>query len=644
MKRFPHYLKPTSGSALPDTCIVFDAELDLVQHHKFPGVQTDTVVKVNGKRWRYDKGKEGCTEEFESIKPTEFFRWLRVQVQKKKLVWLFGFAIKRQLTALGFFDLLEDGTWSLTHEDPYMPWTKESGKPKPWHGYMIAEDPPTVILCRPENWPGTLKIVDLANYGLTDYPSVPVGDPPIDRMSLWVKSIVRWIWENELGTLQNTAGSQAFYTFRRKYLTGLVECHTDTNALRLETEAFYGGRCEACYVGKIVPKEEAYKPGKTLFDQPIKVHEVGPLYHLDFNSLYPAVCVGAQLPVKLLSVTEETEAWKDDEPSEWSNAIATVLLDTPYPDYPQRTETAIYYPIGQFWTTLAGPELCRAMSAGHVKQVVASARYTLDDCLTHYMRDLYKWRIEARQSEDKPTEQLLKAMLVALPGKFAQQNRNWLKATGKKCLSPWDLWYEPQGVGLPFRRFRSMAWHIQYEERGDYHHESVPAIAAFVTSLARCALALAINVAGRGNVYYYDTDSIWTNKIGIQSLIADGYLDNSALGRLKTVATHDRVELRGIKHYVADGKLVCAGVPEYVQADANGVFAWQSVRKLHGDISRREAPQPVTVMRTVSYGREYTHGTVGPDGWVSPLRRSQFDADQQLLSLRNRSKTVDGKE
>ena len=73
-------------------------------------------------------------------------------------------------------------------------------------------------------------------------------------------------------------------------------------------------------------------------------------------------------------------------------------------------------------------------------------------------------------------------------------------------------------------------------------------------------LANFIEIAGRENVYYCDTDSLFTNKKACDILVAAGCVHPNDLGKLKLESTHKEMWLFGAKDYKLDKKVTLKGV------------------------------------------------------------------------------------
>src|SRR5262249_6580750 len=124
-------------------------------------------------------------------------------------------------------------------------------------------------------------------------------------------------------------------------------------------------------------------------------------------------------------------------------------------------------------------------------------------------------------------------------------------------------------------RYRVLAGHTQREEPAQWGAESVPSIAAWITSAGRWELTRALAQAGWKDCYYCDTDSLMCHPIAERNLRSQQMCDETEPGKLRTVEVSDGALIHGWKSYVAGSKSACSGIPKGT-ADRQGqtVYAW----------------------------------------------------------------------
>lgn len=585
-------LTPITGDSLPSQCIVMDTEIN---HNRSIGDPQGTYYGdlVRGIRWRYEDGRKVRHSEAASLGLVGWWDWVAKQCRKGTVTWLFAYDLLRQLRCNGFLELLARKSWLLTSSDD----TDGKTSTKSWEGFAVLADPPTIMICRAPMRRGIIKMVDLRNYGVGERKDMGGNGDWLYNAERWVCDVIDWIRINRLGCLQCTAGSQALHSYRRRFLDGPIACHWDTAAYDVESSSFYGGRCEVFHFGG----------------------NVSPIYHLDVNSLYPAACQNLDLPVELLAMKGPNE-WQDPlSLPPGTGMISEVRLKTDRPIYPYRRNGLVIYPTGEFATCLAGQELLDACTFGHVLRFGRQCLYRCEPILHDYMAWLYSERLNAKKRGDRATEHLIKRMLVGLPGKFIQQDRRWVADRTRKANKPWQLWREIDTEKHEVISYRTFGWQTQREEIGGFVKTAIPAIGAWITSAARVHMRDFFDAIPQGHLFYTDTDSVWTDEIGYRELELEGMIHPEQLGLLKVVDMHKEVEFRGIKHYVADGRVVRAGVPIPTARDVACRPVLPAIRHVDHDLALGQQPQPLDTVVRADQWPAYRHGVVGEDGWVKPF-------------------------
>jgi hypothetical protein len=465
-------------------------------------------------------------------------------------------------------------------------------------GYLVLEDPPCVARLKPAGQPGWVQWVDTRNYGCT-FNEGP--DRPAARAGLvadWFCAFHRAAQDYNLGSLQATAGSQALHAFRHGYLNGSVYVHCTKPVLDLEDRSFYGGRAECFRIG----------------------YQARPSWHLDYRSQYAAVCATTLLPARLIAhgpLGSLVDLWRALCSG---GVIADVTLLTDEAAYPFRRErrSDVLFPTGRFRTVLAGPELTDAWQRGRVVEAHYAAVYQLTPCLVHYARSLYRLRCEAEKQENRGLAMLAKRLLVSLPGKLGQRNRFWEPAPDVWTTEPYCEWPYRDEAGQ-WLRMRSIAWVVHRERSTGFAADAVPAIAAWITSEGRRRLLESVRTAGRAHVLYVDTDSLMVDEAGYYSLAPAEFSATAHLGQLYRKSGPVSIEIRGVKHYVENGQLTCAGLPAGTYCDAgDGRHYWYAESPAKA-VKEKHRPSADAVLKPYLRAGPYQHGVVGADGVVTPF-------------------------
>jgi len=176
---------------------------------------------------------------------------------------------------------------------------------------------------------------------------------------------------------------------------------------------------------------------------------------------------------------------------------------------------------------------------------------------------------------------------------------------------------------------------IQEESTEAEGRNSHPAIAAHVTAFGRILLWRLINQAGRENVFYSDTDSLFVNKVGLDRL--SNQLDKDNLGALKIEWESDDVMIRDNKDYQIDGVGKTKGVRKnamqlwwigpaeretFIPISDLNFNRYRQVRfqSMKGKFQVGKLDQNIIGMMIKEYARRYKKGIVDEDGHVRPFK------------------------
>jgi hypothetical protein len=300
-----------------------------------------------------------------------------------------------------------------------------------------------------------------------------------------------------------------------------------------------------------------------------------------------------------------------------SGAPVALAPGEPLPTH--RTGCAVYYPVGRFRAALCGPELNDALARDMVERCYRWAAYDMEPALAGYARDLLRLREVAEDEGRHDLAAFWKAMLNCLPGKLGQVGRAWVDAPPRPDEGPYATWYAPGPDGHPVRH-RSLAWHVQREEVTGETEESVPAMAAWITSAGRMRLLEAIRAAGWEETYYCDTDAVIVSKAGAANLLGLSLCADREPGKLRMLGEHRSASLHGIKHYTLDGRTVQAGVPLPGPEEGPGEQGPWVRERLNRAAGERRRPVVRLARSDVRRAGAYAHGSVGASGKVEPWR------------------------
>jgi hypothetical protein len=616
--RKDHVIRPTRSDALPSQVVCVQASS---RRLRAPGVRGGEVEELT--RWcavaiRLEAGREVRRAERSGPDRQSFWQSIDYCLRRGKMCWVFSFRAHRVMTLLGLWDKLLSKEVYLDEVDN-RPAPQRAGRPpNRAGGFVVAEDPPTIVQFRRRGRPGVVRWVDTRNYTHPDVSGVQTAGECLVRTVSFVLGMLGAVRGNALGALQSTAAGQAWTGWRRSHYTHAVHVHCHEPALLLERQAYVGGRCECFRIGEVP----------------------GPVYHLDFRSHYLSCYESAPIPVSLEWYGSWPGGSGDLSVLDPECTIAEVLIETSGADYPAvrrlrdgraveplkpgepypagRAGSLCVYPVGRFRSVLCGPELAHALKRGRVLRVYRAARHRVAVALGGIAGALRRLRADAERSDCPDLLPWVKLMGVGIVGRLGMHGRRWVAEPETQAREPFASWWSPGAGGVPVRH-RSIGWEAQREEVEPHGPETCPAAAAWICSLARVKLLEAIHVAGAGEVYYTDTDSVWTNQGGYDSVGAAGMLGDNTPGLLRIVRVHEDVAFYGYKHYRADERTVCAGRPAEPVGGDERPAGYRVRERCHHSVAGRAAPEVRSVVRPFERAGPYLHGTVLADGRVAPL-------------------------
>lgn len=532
------------------------------------------------------------------LKKQLFWNWLRTDLKTKECRHIVLHRAVDFCTITGFWDELEKGEWFIRED--ISPIIKKKGRKqsRPWRGLAVCEDPPTIIVARPRRGKGSVKIFDIRNWGIDFSVNECSTSEQIDKLMCSVHSVKIGMTAAGMTGFHPTAASAGIHFWKSTTPEFELDKSRPPEVRQLEREAYYGGRCEVRQMGVVK----------------------GPVYHFDFNWLYAAAVNAASVPIKWEQYSEHAGQRKLAKPSDTWVTIAEVDVDVNTPCVPYRRGDITLWPTGRFRTVLCEPELWLAYDHGRIRKIHRVARYKTLPVFAGFVSRLWNAYRQERDNGNFGASKFLKRATVGTFGKFASHQRKWIDDHTRYATKPFSVWEEVDARTKQTTSYRSIAWLVQRQEDGGELPWTDYAIAAWVTSLARVRLFNAILIAGPLSVYYYDTDSLFVSERGADRLERFGLCGERDLGKLKLVDEYRECEFRGIRHYVADGRVVCAGLPEgFKWVEPAKRFLDTRLQSFKESLRLSRSPQPIVETHFAQMPNGYRHGLVGPYGHVSPI-------------------------
>lgn len=279
----------------------------------------------------------------------------------------------------------------------------------------------------------------------------------------------------------------------------------------------------------------SYFGGRTEIFKPLYQNENKPLYHYDINSLYPAVMRENDFIGNVKTITNHFH----------ENKLGIYKVDVIAPKNIEIPLLGIKYknkyifPKGNFTGYFCSPEINKALELGY--KIKVRTGYIFENkgkIFKPFVDHFYNLR---KNTDDQVEKIIFKDILNHLYGRL-----------GINQLREQVTFYPDEGTKI-LSEIKIKDYYIRlYSKEKNIRCYSAPAISSFVTSYARLKLYSYFEKAGMDNIYYTDTDSLFTTtKLHSSNEIGDMKLENilhSACFLLpKTYSTIDMNNIQSIK-------------------------------------------------------------------------------------------------
>lgn len=416
----------------------------------------------------------------------------------------------------------------------------------------------------------------------------------VDIIAVLMHSLFDLATSQGWGRFKPTIAGLAWHAYRHRFMAQSPLVIADDRLSALERRSYHGGRTE-CF-------------NLALQD--------GPIYQLDVNSMYPSVMRDFAYPLAKLRSGKRLDLGEYNRLRERFLIVADCVIKADEPVYPVRHEGRLIFPTGSFATTLTTAEIDYAHAHGHLRSIDQHALYQPADLFSGYVDNLHALRREYARKGDRPLELACKLMLNSLYGKFGQLGQRW-DVCPYVTKSPYtEFTYDCLRNGRDMRHVvrYGQVWHLVREGESQ---DSIPSIAAHVTAYARMRLWHFMAIAGRDNVLYCDTDSLFVNAQGARYLI--DHIDSSQLGKLKLVDEYEWFWAHGPKDYETNVGERIKGVRRQASKLADGVYAQDRFTSYDQMLASGVDGQIKVTTERKHLERCYLKGIVDKDGSVSPL-------------------------
>jgi len=416
-------------------------------------------------------------------------------------------------------------------------------------------------------------------------------------------------WDDyQLGRWRMTGAACGFAAMRHGHDGARMVLFEDPDGAALDRQAIYGGRRHAWRHGQLPP---------------------GRYVNLDISAAYATAGASWNLPHKRGQVFDSLDVsdrrlWRPE-----ICVIAECVVETDRPVFPVRAAGGIAYPVGEFRTVLAGPELDYARQLGMLRSIGPGQFHLLGAGMRSFFARVVEWGRPGVSPIDPVAAAMWKQFGRGAVGKFAQrgyvtEQTDWLT----------DLdWFYEQGYDLATGQafwLVHRAGRIEKRWQEGESRNAYPAVTAVVESLVRVALDRVIEAAGPDAPVLCDTDGLWLDMTARPDQAAIDAAAHPFAIRLKDETA--RLEIAGPQSYDWKGGSRHAGRPRNMTRTGADTWAGDVFPGLAWQMAHGKAGEYQLVAHTWKQEASTVRAWVLGDGHVAPLEmRYDAQAGNQLL-------------
>lgn len=428
----------------------------------------------------------------------------------------------------------------------------------------------------------------------------------LDRL---VVGLLDWWDARNLGPFGVTSSSCGWRSLRAHIKEKTVLVGPEPPRTTMERDAILGGRKQVWQAGK----------------QPRGCYD-----DWDLVAAYPTVVARLELPMMPL----RGERWRAQpdplNPPAGCGTICRVKVTTSTPCAPCQIGQGVWWPVGQFTTTLTSAELPFVCEHADQVQVLAAQWYRLGDGLQRWGRWAVSLLEQDRRDVPPVVRRVAKGWGRSVTGRFALQTSRLISS--RPATRPgWGL--ETGTDAATGQPIEVITWGgVERTFLRDQDGQEVsPAVLAFIEGHVRAALGRLIASRPAGCMVQCNTDGWWERR---PARTAGGPPERAfepfGLARKATVT---RLEVLGPNHTLAPGDQRLSGIPAGAQPTGDGGFTWTDWPGLRWQLQVSRPGEYVKPVRTARLDPHYVRGWVLEDGRVVPPATTITAEGTNQLSL-----------
>ena len=403
------------------------------------------------------------------------------------------------------------------------------------------------------------------------------------------------IEKNDWGNFRPTIPSQAFAAYKHRFMRHKIYPTTILDVKQRERTGYHGGRVECFVTGEF---------------------KDGPFIKYDFNSNYPYVMRNNAYPTQFLAhhgnIKIDNLSWI----LKYWCVSAEVVVNTDVPMYPIVYNNKLIFPIGEFKTIINTRLLIEAIKRGHIVKILWADSYKAAHIFKEYVEHFYPLKQKYKEEGNTIMAALVKLLMNALYGKFAQQNDKTVERVemdGPVCstVMVFDM---DTGKNYTENKFLNKVKEVVGKE--DAKHTST-IISSHVTEDARLILWELIETVGVDKVLYCDTDSIIIRERDNHPIL--DRLDRFKLGYLSEEIKAGSIKIDAPKHYKLGDEVKMKGVPKNAIKIGPNKYEYEEWPGLPSYLRKQNISEAFTTTRQKTLTLKNTKRKFSSDGASSPF-------------------------
>lgn len=463
---------------------------------------------------RHGTSRNGAADSIRTSNADSLVSWLEAAAEPGVPLWLYAHNVAVDAHASGLLETLLDREWRLSRH----------GLANSTVWALLVRGRQSIHLC------DSLSVFGTSELRLGELLGLPKLEMPGygDDISLWFDYCWRDVeigiaallecmsdWErHQMGRWTDTGPGCGWNSLRHRIQGGSVWITPDPDAQAFERSAIYGGRRELLRFGLLPEPEYA---------------------DIDIEHAHTSIAEHFPLPA---GRGRHFESVGLDSPligGAGVGLIARCRIRTARPRYPLRTAAGVTYPVGEFETILAGPEIAEARDRGELLAVLDGWGYGLK----HWAHEWAAWVTAVLDGRDETVGPMLRLLVKGASKTVWGRTAMRITGTVSEGDGPTDELRLERGYD-PVRGCRlviiDQGWTRRIELQDQEGDDSFPAILAWIQSWVRVLVSRLVDAVGEEGVAQIATDGLMVAPWRLAELVYEAEVPIEGVGDVADLA------------------------------------------------------------------------------------------------------------